>query len=119
MPLVSALRRSPTFEWPAKPSTLKGNHTQMQRADIINAITAGEQAYSKNGSFILRTLGARGYVGRTLVGPAGPTALGRLWAETTGRPLPEKGFRMDQRTSHHGANEFIKDLRGKEHQVHK
>ena len=59
------------------------------------------------------------YVGRTLVGPGGPTALGRLWAETTGRPLPEKGFRMDQRTIHHGASEYIKDLRGKEHRVRK
>ena len=58
-----------------------------------------------------------GYVGRTLVSPAGPTALGRLWADATGRHLPERGFRMDQPTIHHGASELIKDLRGKEHQV--
>ena len=91
----------------------------MQCADAINAIAAGAQPYSKNGSFILRTLGDGGYVGRTLVGPSVPTSLGRLWAETTGRPLPEKGFQMDQRTIHHGASEFIKDLRGQEHQVRK
>ena len=43
--------------------------------------------------------------------------MGRLWAETTGRQLPEKGFRMDQPTVHCGASGFIEDLRGKEHQV--
>ena len=86
MPLVSArLRGSPTFGWSAKPSTLKGNSNHMQRADVINAVAAGAEPYAKNGSFILRTLGAGGYVGRTLVGPGGPTALGQLWAETTGR----------------------------------
>ena len=91
----------------------------MQRADVINAIARGEEPYAKNGSFILRTLGTGGYTGRTLVGPGGPTSLGQLWAETTGRQLPERGFRMDQPTIHHGASEFIKDLRGKEHQVRK
>ena len=91
----------------------------MQRAEVINAIAAGAEPYAKNGSFILRTFGAGGYVGRTLLGPGGPTALGQLWAETTGRQLPERGFRMDQPTIHHGATEYIKDLRGKEHQVPK
>ena len=89
----------------------KLKHT-MQRADIINAVAAGAEPYAKNGSFILRTLGAGGYVGRTLVGPGGPTALGQLWAETTGRQLPERGFRMDQRTIHHGASEFSQWLSG-------
>ena len=41
----------------------------MQRTDVINAIAVGAEPYAKNGSFILGTLGAGGYVGRTLVGP--------------------------------------------------
>ena len=43
--------------------------------------------------------------------------MGRLWAETIGKQLPENGFEMDQRTIHRGGSEYIKDLRGKEHQV--
>ena len=89
----------------------------MQRAELINAIAAGAQPYEKNGSFILKTRRMDGVVGRTLVGPVGPTPLGRLWAETTGKQLPEKGFQMDQRTIHRGASEYIKDLQGKKHQV--
>ena len=52
-----------------------------------------------------------------MIGPSGPTALGRLWAVTTGRQLPENGFRMDQRTIQRGASEFILEPRGKQHQV--
>ena len=89
----------------------------MERADVINAIAAGAEPYTKNGSFILRTFEDGGYVERTLVGPGGPTPLGRLWAETTGRQLPENGFRMDQSNIHRGPTEYIKELRGKEHQV--
>ena len=84
----------------------------MQRADVINLIAAGAEPYAKTGSFILRTLGVGGYAGRTLVGPGGPTPLARLWAETTGRQLPERGFRMDQPTIHHGVSEFIKKTEG-------
>ena len=91
----------------------------MQKADILDAISRGAEPYAKNGSFILETRGQGGVVCRTLVNAGGVAALGRFWAETTGRQLPENGFRMDQPLSQRGASEYISYFSGKEHQARK
>ena len=96
---------------------------EMQQAEVINAIAAGNEPYFKNGSFILKVKGTSHTakpaptIGRTLVGPSGPTTLGKLWAETTNKTLPEKGFRMDQKTTQRGATDYISDSHGKQHAV--
>ena len=72
----------------------------MQRAELINALATGAEPYSKNRSFILKTRGDGGVVGRTLVGPGAEVGV------------------QDGPTHHQpGDTEYIKDLKGNEHQA--